>query len=45
MSVQKYHPFCSERCAQIDLGRWLGDSYAVPGREEDDAVRNDGRDE
>jgi uncharacterized protein len=26
----KFHPFCSNRCAQIDLGRWLGGTYAVP---------------
>lgn len=30
-SVQRYHPFCSVRCADIDLGRWLGGRYAVPG--------------
>ena len=24
-------PFCSRRCADIDLGRWLGGRYAVPG--------------
>jgi len=23
-------PFCSERCRQIDLGRWLRESYSVP---------------
>jgi len=23
-------PFCSARCRQIDLGRWLGEGYAVP---------------
>jgi uncharacterized protein len=23
-------PFCSERCRTIDLGRWLGESYAIP---------------
>jgi endogenous inhibitor of DNA gyrase (YacG/DUF329 family) len=23
-------PFCSERCRTIDLGRWLGESYALP---------------
>jgi endogenous inhibitor of DNA gyrase (YacG/DUF329 family) len=28
-SQQKFHPFCSARCAQIDLGRWLGGRYAV----------------
>lgn len=26
-------PFCSRRCRQIDLGRWLSESYVVPGRE------------
>ncbi|MBI2718123.1 MAG: DNA gyrase inhibitor YacG [Rhizobiales bacterium] len=29
-STQKQHPFCSGRCAQIDLHRWLGGSYAIP---------------
>jgi endogenous inhibitor of DNA gyrase (YacG/DUF329 family) len=24
-------PFCSSRCAQIDLGRWLTEHYVVPG--------------
>ncbi|MCC7475856.1 MAG: DNA gyrase inhibitor YacG [Pirellulales bacterium] len=23
-------PFCGERCRTIDLGRWLGECYAVP---------------
>jgi uncharacterized protein len=32
----KYHPFCSNRCAQVDLGRWLTGSYAVPVADEDD---------
>jgi len=26
----KYRPFCSKRCADVDLGRWLSGSYAVP---------------
>lgn len=26
-----HRPFCSRRCADIDLGRWLGGHYAVPG--------------
>ncbi len=26
----KYRPFCSKRCADIDLGRWLKESYRVP---------------
>jgi len=24
-------PFCSERCRRIDLGRWLGERYRIPG--------------
>lgn len=26
-----YRPFCSRRCADIDLGRWFSGRYAVPG--------------
>jgi endogenous inhibitor of DNA gyrase (YacG/DUF329 family) len=29
--VDRHKPFCSTRCAQIDLGRWLDGSYAIPG--------------
>jgi endogenous inhibitor of DNA gyrase (YacG/DUF329 family) len=29
--VQEYRPFCSKRCADIDLNHWLGDRYVVPG--------------
>lgn len=25
----KYKPFCSRRCADVDLGRWLNGSYAI----------------
>ncbi|MEM1431528.1 MAG: DNA gyrase inhibitor YacG [Pseudomonadota bacterium] len=34
-----YRPFCSRRCADIDLGKWLTGSYAIPtqeGQEEDE---------
>jgi uncharacterized protein len=24
-------PFCSPRCAEIDLGRWFGETYRIPG--------------
>ena len=27
-----YRPFCSKRCADVDLGRWFNGSYAVPDR-------------
>ena len=32
----RFAPFCSRRCADIDLGRWLKGGYAIPGRPEDD---------
>jgi uncharacterized protein len=35
-SQQKYHPFCSARCADVDLNRWLGGNYAIPAEEEPD---------
>lgn len=28
---EKYKPFCSKRCADVDLQRWFAGSYAVPG--------------
>ena len=30
-AVQRFKPFCSARCADIDLGRWLKGSYVIPG--------------
>lgn len=36
LAAEAYRPFCSKRCADIDLGKWLGGGYAVPGREEDE---------
>ncbi len=24
-------PFCSDRCRLIDLGKWLGEEYRIPG--------------
>ena len=29
-------PFCSERCRDVDLNRWLSGSYAIPGSKDDD---------
>lgn len=28
---QKYRPFCSSRCADVDLARWLRGDYVIPG--------------
>jgi len=32
--VQKFHPFCSKHCADVDLNRWLKGSYVIPASEE-----------
>ncbi len=31
-----FSPFCSKRCADIDLNRWLSGVYSVPVKEEED---------
>jgi uncharacterized protein len=31
-----FKPFCSVRCADVDLARWLGGGYAIPGGNVDD---------
>ncbi|MEO1493672.1 MAG: DNA gyrase inhibitor YacG [Pseudomonadota bacterium] len=36
-TVVRYRPFCSKRCADIDLGRWMTGRYSTPVEEEDDA--------
>jgi endogenous inhibitor of DNA gyrase (YacG/DUF329 family) len=42
-TVQAYRPFCSKRCADIDLNRWFTGSYAIPAVEEDDLDEEEGR--
>jgi endogenous inhibitor of DNA gyrase (YacG/DUF329 family) len=32
----KVRPFCSKRCADVDLQRWLTGRYAIPGGHEDE---------
>ena len=36
-TVHSFRPFCSKRCADIDLAKWLNGSYAVPSQREEDA--------
>ena len=31
-----FKPFCSKRCANVDLQRWLVGSYSVPGGRDED---------
>ncbi len=33
----RYVPFCSRRCADVDLERWLSGKYSIPGSAEEDA--------
>lgn len=28
---QAYRPFCSKRCADVDLGKWFNEQYVLPG--------------
>jgi len=35
-AVETFRPFCSRRCADVDLNRWLSGVYAVPVKEEED---------
>jgi len=36
-----YKPFCSKRCSDVDLGRWLNGSYAIPTHEQPSRVDED----
>jgi len=40
-STAEAHPFCSKRCADVDLHRWLGGTYAVPAVEVDESEEDD----
>ena len=45
--VAEFRPFCSRRCADVDLNRWLSGVYAVPVTEdeEEDERREDRNEE
>jgi len=32
-AIAKYKPFCSRRCADVDLHRWMGGTYRIPTEE------------
>jgi len=34
--VRRYRPFCSKRCADVDLSRWLSGAYAIAGGNADE---------
>lgn len=43
LSTPDAYPFCSKRCADIDLHRWFSEGYTVPVVETDDIDDEDGR--
>jgi endogenous inhibitor of DNA gyrase (YacG/DUF329 family) len=40
--ASRFKPFCSKRCADVDLGRWLKGSYAIPTRELPETATDEG---
>ena len=32
-SAAEFRPFCSKRCADVDLGKWLNEGYRIPTSE------------
>ena len=46
-AVAAYRPFCSKRCADLDLGRWLNGEYRIPTNEVpgEDAFADGGEDD
>lgn len=42
-AVEAYKPFCSKRCADIDLNRWLSGTYVIPARDDEPIADDDGQ--
>jgi endogenous inhibitor of DNA gyrase (YacG/DUF329 family) len=42
-SNDKYRPFCSKRCADVDLGKWLNESYFVEAVDDDESLPDEER--
>ena len=40
-AVEKFKPFCSARCADVDLHRWLSESYSIPVKAEETEDEDD----
>jgi uncharacterized protein len=38
-AAAQFRPFCTRRCRNVDLNRWLSGVYAVPLREDEDEDR------
>lgn len=45
-ATDRYRPFCSGRCADVDLHRWLSGSYVIPAAADaEPSEAEDGTDE
>jgi endogenous inhibitor of DNA gyrase (YacG/DUF329 family) len=38
---EKYRPFCSKRCADIDLAKWLNEDYSMGAAEDQDDIEGE----
>ena len=41
--ANKFRPFCSERCKQIDLGAWAEEKYTIPAVNPSDDIDDDNK--
>ncbi len=44
-AAEPFRPFCSRRCADIDLGRWLGEAYRILAADDGTAGDSSGEDD
>jgi endogenous inhibitor of DNA gyrase (YacG/DUF329 family) len=42
-AVERFRPFCSGRCKDVDLGRWFSGAYAIPAVESADDSDSEAR--
>ena len=34
--MREFYPFCSKRCKNVDLNRWLSGAYVIPAKPDDE---------
>ncbi|KQZ79064.1 zinc-binding protein [Mesorhizobium sp. Root157] len=39
-SARDTYPFCSKRCKDVDLGRWLKGAYVIPARDDEEEAED-----
>ena len=44
-STRDNYPFCSDRCRNLDLSRWLSGSYAIPAADDEALAEGEGNQE